>query len=111
MFKIQLNFNFELLCLYFSISDSEYSSSGNESIENNLKEFPINMAKLLLNYSVTRLPIKRQEIIKHIFNGTASQKRFSDVFKRAKDILKNVSKIQTQVYCVINLDCICRSMD
>lgn len=112
MLKINLHFNFELFCLYFEIPESDDSSSkSSESIDKDLREFSIDMAKLLLNYSVTRLPIKRAEINKHIFKGTSSLKQFSEVFKYAKKILKDVSKIQMQIYYAINLRCICRSMD
>lgn len=50
------------------------------------------MVKLLLNYSVTRLPIKRLEITKHIFNGNVTPKIFSEVFNSAKKILNHVSE-------------------
>lgn len=69
------------------------------------------MVKLLLNYSVTRLPIKRLEITKHIFNGNVTQKEFSDVFNSAKKILNHVSKIQMLINCIINLGYTCRFMD
>ena len=61
------------------------------------------MVKLLLNYSVTRFPIKRTEISKLIFSGNATQKQFSEVFNSAKKTLNNVSEIEKIIYCVINL--------
>ena len=69
------------------------------------------MVKLLLNYSVTKLPIKRQEINKLVFNGVTTQKQFSDVFKSARKLLNEVSGVKMRVFCVTNLDYICRSMD
>ncbi|CAO1408415.1 unnamed protein product [Diamesa hyperborea] len=78
--------------------EEDSGSENEEPLSGELKEYSTNMVKLLLNYSVTRLPIKRQEINKLVFNGVTSQKQFSDVFKNARKLLKDVYGLNVVEY-------------
>ena len=80
-----------MICLYFSIPEDTEKEKDANSIE-----LATNMVKLLLNYSVTKLPIKRLEISKLIFNGNATQ--FTNVFTIAKKTLNDIYGLDVVEY-------------
>lgn len=60
-----------------------------------IRSFSNNLVKYILNNSVTKLPFKRQDIVKNILNGKA--KIYDNVFKLACEKLEDVYGIRVAV--------------
>lgn len=71
-----------------STQDNTLSQSQSHIPQEELKEFTKNMIKYILNLSISKIPIKKTDLVKNVLAGNA--KAFAQVTAKAFGQLKNV---------------------